>query len=257
MGPNALPVPDVKNGRLPTSASVKFGPEQHFSAGDNTSNLFTEGYIPLFSERVGLNLQWVPLEYYQMDTFTRDQRRARDFDGKGTASGDLYLGTYIQLLRDHATLPDVVLTINLKTASGGKLSAARFTDAPGYFFDLSVGKDYLIDKGALRSIRPHLMGGFYVWQRFETNALQNDSFLYGGGADLHFTKFTLTNALGGYLGYLDDGDKPLVYRLTLRSHFDAALNYELRFQRGLHDFGYTSFRLLGVLRLGRAEHAAP
>ncbi len=250
MGPNALPVPEVKNGRLPEGASLALGPAQHLSTGDRTTNLYSEGYVPLFSDRVGLRLQWVPLEYYRMDTLTRDIRRARDFDGKGTASGDVYISTYLQLLQDHATLPDVVLTINLRTASGGKLSAARFTDAPGYFFDVSFGKDFAVGRGALQRIRPHLMAGFYVWQRFETNALQNDSFLYGGGVDCQFTQFTLTQALGGYLGYLDDGDKPLVYRLTCRSNFDAALNYEFRFQQGLHDFGYTSFRLLGVLRFG-------
>lgn len=251
MGPNALPVPDIKNGRLPEMGTVKFGAEQHLSAGDNTRNLFTEGYLQLFSDRVGLNLQWVPLEQYKMDTATRNLRRARDFDGEGTASGDLYIGTYIQLLRDHDKFPDVVLTINLKTASGGRLTAARFTDAPGYFFDLSIGKEYVLGDGMIKSVRPHLMGGFYVWQRFEANALQNDSFLYGGGIDLNFAAITLTNALGGYLGYLDDGDKPLVYRFTCRSNFAAKVNYEFRFQQGLNDFDYSSFRLMGVFQFGK------
>ncbi|MEM9930007.1 MAG: hypothetical protein AAF840_09325 [Bacteroidota bacterium] len=253
LGPNALPVPDVKNGQLLEGATFKFGAEQHLSTGDNTSNLFTEGFIPLFSDRVGLNLQWVPFETYRMDIATRNLRRIRDFDGEGTATGDLYLGTYIQLLHNHAKLPDVVLTINLKTASGDRLTAGRFTDAPGYFFDLSLGRDYAFQRGFIQSIRPHLMGGFYVWQRFESNALQNDSFLYGGGFDLKAEKFTLTNTLAGYIGYLDDGDKPMVYRLICRSHFQSALNYEFRFQLGLNDFDYTSFRLLGVYRFGHGH----
>lgn len=250
LGPNALPVPEVQNGLIEQRTILRLAADGHFSEGDDTQNLFVEFSVPLFSDRVALNLQYVPFEVYHMTTRTRDERSARDFDGRGTAAGDIYVSTHVQLLRDHAKLPDVLLTINLKTASGNQLDAARYTDTPGYFFDVSVGKTYALGEG-LRSVRPHVMAGFYVWQTYQDLFYQNDAILFGLGADLNFRDFTVTNALGGYSGYLGEGDRPLVYRLTMESRLERRFNYLLRFQRGITDFPYTSVRLGGTLRLGK------
>ena len=250
MGPNALPVPDVKNGLIEQSTRLQVAGEGHFGDGDDTQNLYLEGHVPLFSDRVGLHLRYVPLEHYKMTPATRDERAARDFDGEGYASGDVYIGTHIQLLRDHARLPDLLLTINLKTASGNKLSAARFTDTPGYYFDLSAGKTYPTGQ-TLQSVRPHLMVGFYVWQTFMDNYYQNDAVLYGLGADLNFSTLTLTPALGGYYGYLGIGDRPLVARLSLVTRSGGSWNWRLRFEQGITDFPYSSVRLGGEWKLGQ------
>ncbi|CAH1001104.1 hypothetical protein LEM8419_02043 [Neolewinella maritima] len=241
LGPNALPVPDIQNGRLDTRPRLRLAGEAHFSDGDGTQNLLLDLSLPLFSDRVAFRLQYVPLEYYRMDVATRDLRAARDFDGRGTASGDVYLSTYVQLLRDHPRWPDVLLTINLRTASGNKLSAARFTDTPGYFFDVSVGKEIPVSETV--ALRPHLMAGFYVWQTFTSNHFQNDALLYGLGADLILAPLTLTGSLGGYWGYLGEGDRPLVCRLDLRTTQPRRINYVLRLQQGLKDFGYSSLRI--------------
>jgi len=131
MGPNALPVPEARDGSLPRNTTFEFSLENHFSSGDKTINLYTNLYIPLFSKRAGLNISIVPFEHYKMDTITRDLRRARDYDGEGISGGDFYIGTFIQILKDKK-FPDIVLSINMKTASGTNLAAARFTDSPGY-----------------------------------------------------------------------------------------------------------------------------
>lgn len=242
LGPNALPVPEVRNGRIGSRATLELAGDVHIGEGDQTQNLYLRGHLPLFSDRVGLHLEYVPIEHYAMSAATRDERAARDFDGRGFASGDVYVGTHIQLLRDHAHLPDLLLAITLRTASGNKLTAARHTDTPGYYFDLSAGKTYPLG-GTLVSVRPHLMAGFYVWQTFADNYYQNDALLYGAGADLAFTGLTLTPALGGYLGYLGTGDRPLVARLTLTRTTDRLLGYFLRLQHGINDFPYTSVRV--------------
>ena len=249
MGPNALPVPELQNGRLREGAVLQTAGEAHFGEGDRTQNGYLDLYLPLFSDRVSLRAQYVPLEHYRMSTATRDARAARDFDGRGWASGDLYLATYVQLLCDHARFPDVLLTINLRTATGNRLSAARYTDAPGYFFDVSLGKTYAL--GSTTTLRPHLLLGFYVWQTYRDNHYQNDALLYGLGADLHLPALTVTPALGGYLGYLDNGDRPLVIRLDLRGTASRRINPTLRLQHGLHDYPYTSVRLGAALRLGK------
>ncbi|PPK87304.1 hypothetical protein CLV84_0242 [Neolewinella xylanilytica] len=242
MGPNALPVPDVRNGRIEEALRLRVAGEAHFGHGDRTQNLYLEGHIPLFSDRVGLHLQYVPLERYAMTPTIRDERAARDFDGKGWASGDVYVATHVQLLRGHARLPDLLLAINLKTASGNKLSAARYTDTPGYSFDLSAGKTYPVGETEL-SVRPHAQIGFYVWQTFQDNYYQNDAVQYGLGCDVRFRGLTLTPALGGYYGYLGNGDRPLVVRLDLTTERERGVDYFLRLQRGLADYPYTSVRI--------------
>lgn len=249
MGPNALPVPEIKTGQLSSHSHFKLGGEGHFSRGDQTLNLTTELYIPLFSPRAGLHLQVVPFERYVLDTETRDQRVVRDFDGKGTAFGDLYLGTQIQLLQESKNLPAVALSVNLKTASGNNLAAARFTDTPGYYFDVSAGKTISPRNTIIDSIRPYLMIGLYVWQTYQTDHYQNDCFLYGLGFDLNIQKWMISNSLGGYSGYIGNGDQPLVYRFTLRSQFEKYPNLSIRFQEGLSDFPYTSCRFSLLLKL--------
>lgn len=250
MGPNALPVPQVNNGKLPEKSSIKLGFEAHRSTGDDTNNAFVDVYFPLFGKRVGLQLQMYPYEHYKMDTITRDLRKARDYDGEGTAVGDIYVGTHIQLLENKIYWPDIALSINIKTASGMNLDAVRYTDTPGYFFDLSFGKSFDTN-GFIETIRPHAMGGFYVYQTFHPIYKQNDCILYGIGTDVTTKKFTLTNALGGYQGYVGNGDAPMVYRATLTTKFNSRLNAEVRFQKGLTNYGYTSVRVCCLINLSK------
>ncbi|WP_116107289.1 hypothetical protein [Lewinella sp. IMCC34191] len=242
MGPNALPVPEIRNGRITQGTELRVAGDAHFGDGDDTQNLYLQGHVPLFSDRVGLHLQYVPLEHYRMSAATRDERAARDYDGEGLAGGDVYVGTHIQLVQDHAHWPDLLLSINLKTASGNRLSAARYTDTPGYYFDLSAGKTFERE-GSLASLRPHALLGFYVWQTFMDNYYQNDAVLYGLGCDFRFRKLTLTPALGGYYGYLDIGDRPLVGRLDLRTQRDRGMEYFARLQHGFADYPYSTVRL--------------
>ena len=243
MGPNALPVPEIKTGQLDSGNAFTLAAETHLSTGDDTYNLFADLRLRLFSNRVKLAFQMVPVEYYMMDTITRDYRRTRDRDGKGFSSGDVYIGTHIQLIRNHQYLPDILLGIQLKTASGGNLGAARFTDSPGYYFDLSTGKNFVFVGSSLKQIRAYVMMGFYVWQTFNDERYQNDAILYGFGLDFHINKYLIKNGLGGYLGYIGRGDSPQVYRFEIHSQYNQKLNGIFRFQAGLNDFKYRSLSL--------------
>ena len=63
----------------------------------------------------------------------------------------------------------------------------------------------------------------------------------GVGAELNFKKFSLSQTLSGYQGYLDIGDRPLNYKASLNwkgRKFDAKLWYQL----GLNDYPYQSLR---------------
>ena len=243
MGPNALPVPEVNQGTTRKKTELKVGTDLHFSPGDKTQNPNTSLYLPLYTPKVGLQLQIVPIEFYQTDTITRDFRAARNRSGKGYAVGDFYISTFVQVVENHKTLPDIMLSINLKTASGNKFSDARFTDAPAYYMDLSFGKNYTLNASKNITLRPYLMGGFYVWQMRGFTQPQNDALLYGLGAKLATDHFTLFSSLAGYHGYLKNGDSPLVFRANFRTNFKGRINYSLRYQKGIKDFPFNTFSL--------------
>ena len=89
LGPNALPVPEVKNGILGSSLEVEQSAGAHFSKGDHTQDFYSRAYLPLFEHKIALEMYVVPLEFFQTDTVTRDVRAARGKSGKGSAGGDI------------------------------------------------------------------------------------------------------------------------------------------------------------------------
>jgi hypothetical protein len=247
MGPNALPVPEIRDALISREISLESRAEMHFSSGDNTQNIFMKLHYPLLDGRVALEFYGVPAEHFATDTLTRDERRGRDKDARGFAAGDLYVGSLLQLLRNHRHWPDLLLGISLRTASGGNLGNARYTDAPGYFFDLSMGKSFKLQENL--SIRPCLMAGFYVWQTNRDDYRQNDAFLYGLGISLSGKGMSLNTALGGYKGYIGNGDAPMVFRAHASRKLGNTL-LKLTFQQGLHDFRYTTAGLGVVVVIG-------
>ena len=246
MGPNALPVPEVHKGKPSGTLTLEAGAEGHYSKGDRTGNLFAGFYTPLFSPRAGLGLRYVPLELYSTDTLTRDLRRSREYDARGISFGDLYAGTFIHLVREDGRIPDIMLSLHLKTASGTRFEAARHTDAPGYYVDLSAGKSIRREGRLINLTRVYGMIGFYAFQTNLEKYMQNDAVLYGAGIELTAGRWQIDHQLGGYAGYLDNGDRPLVYRLDLRWDTPSAADLKIRFQHGLNDFPYTSLRVSGL-----------
>ena len=240
-GPNAIPVPEIKDGKIRQRYSAEIGSVAHFSEGDNAQNLTTSLYIPITKNRIGIHLYMVPIEYYQMTSAERDIRFARDFDGRGNAVGDLQISTWIQLTRIEAPV-DLLLTINLKTASGSNREATRYTDGAGYSFDISGGRDIYID-GIESYIRPHAQVGLYVWETNEDRNPQNDAFSYGAGVSLNRRSISIDLELGGYIGYKGDGDKPMVTRLKMNKELGEDFRISLGASLGGRDFLYDSYSL--------------
>jgi len=253
-GPNALPVPFSQKGRVKDRFELRMDLESHVSKGDKTQDVFFDCYIPLVKSIIALEFYGVPVEHYKMDEPTVIERRVRNRSGEGFATGDIYFSTIIQVIKNQR-MPDIALRMACKTASGSQLSDARNTDAPGYFFDLSLGKDVMFTDKFIHKIRIHGMIGFYSWQMNLPENRQNDAILFGAGLDLNFSRFYLNNSLDGYLGYFGNelvivGDKEepvpfrdrsIVYRLDIMKqtdHFDFGLGYQV----GLNDFIYQSFK---------------
>jgi len=244
-GPNALPVPTLQNGRLEEYPSIEFGGDAYFSKGDQTRDLVSNIFIPVTKGRIGINVYYVPVEYFRVDSLTNVLRSSMDNDGTGFAAGDFYIGTFIQLVKDKKYLPDVMLGINLKTASGTNLLAARYTDSPGYYFDITAGKDLALNPVSLRI---YAMTGFYCYQTNLANYPQNDAVMHGGGLTAGFRNIYLSGQITGYSGYLNNGDHPLVSRIILEKKGNRSPDVRLMWQKGLRDFDYDSVRLTVIWR---------
>ncbi len=239
LGPNALPVPDVANGLLEAKKSMQVSSDFHFRTGDHTQNLSGRFYCP-FSDKIAIELYGVLLEHYAMSDAIRDERAARDRDGSGLAFGDLYFGTQIQLVKDRR-FPNTLVRMVGKTASGRPFDAARYSDSPGYYFDISFSKEIPQILGELNGL-PFASFGFYSWQTNDMNNLQNDAFMYSAGFELSNEKWKVTNSVSGYSGYKDERDQPVVYTFSARRELGKNA-LQLNYIYGLHDWKYQTIKL--------------
>lgn len=253
-GPNALPVPELRNGLVQNKAYFESLGEGHFSNGDNTLDLALRYYHPFANNRVAVEFYMVPVEYYKISDEIRNERKIRNTDPKGIVVGDLAFGTTIQLVKDREKFPDLTLEMFCRTTSGGGLDDARYTDHPGYYFNLNFGKDTR-HPAFLDKIRWYASLGFYNWQTNLDDYLQNDAPSYGLGLQINKNSLEINNQLCGYLGYISwkdepvvrdsekpyiyGRDQPLVYRFILLKKFER-MNMKFQFQQGLHDFEYSS-----------------
>jgi len=252
MGPNALNVPFSEKGRVDEQTSFRLYSDVWFSSGDHTRDVGVHLYLPVVSKVIALEVWGVGWESYAMTSALAAKRRVRHEQASGSASGDAYFATVVSLLRDRK-FPDLALRIALRTASGGKLCDARYTDAPGYFFDLSAGKNIPIGHKNENYLRGFAMFGFYVWQMNPALYRQDDAILFGSGVDIHLDKSILSMSMAGYWGYLGNSkliiinplqpipyyDRPVVWRMSY-AHKWKKWKMTLRLQGGINDFMYTS-----------------
>ena len=246
LGPNALPVPEMKRGILSDKKELELGTDFHFRDGDNTQNISGRLYYPFAGAKIAVEGYWVMLEHYAMSEAVRDERIARDKDARGLAVGDVYFSTMVQLFKDRR-FPDTLLRMACKTASGGRLDAARYADSPGYFIDLDFSKNLSPGQQDTQWI-PFGMLGFYSWQTNDDMNLQNDALLYGAGLDIRFKKLTVSNSWSGYHGYKDNGDRPMVYTFDLQKKLNHQ-TLRLQYLHGLHDWTYRTVKLSCIWEL--------
>jgi hypothetical protein len=253
MGPNGIPVPEITNGTLPKNSFFEGGVAGHLSDGDKTGNIVLNSIIKA-GDKAALGLYFVPYEIYNMDTNTsRNIRSTRDYDGKGTAVGDVYISGYYQILKAKPDKKgiDLLLTFGVRTASGNNVQAARYTDCPGYYFHLSAGRSIPFPGSFFHSIRHYIMTGGYMWQTYKSDYHQDDAFLWGVGLTLENKYITIDEQLGGYFGYIDNGDRPLVSRLSVTTNRDKLFNYKLLFQYGFIDAPYKSLVLSSLINFDK------
>ncbi|WP_044234083.1 hypothetical protein [Haliscomenobacter hydrossis] len=250
LGPNALPIPRLGNGRVPNEHSFAFSGNSHVATGDLTHNLALTGTYNLVPDVISFELYWVPVEHFTLTHEIKTERKTfHVFYNRRWASGDVYLHTLIQILKAEKHPLDLALRIGYRFPSSTMVGMARFTDAAGYYLDLSFGKK-LIDGSLKLSLNG--MGGIFVWQINQNAQNQNDAPLFGLGLNLEGKKWALSPVFRGYTGYLNNGDRPLA--LGLNGQIDLSNKWQLfgGVQKGFGDLLYNSIELGSKLRFNSA-----
>lgn len=232
-GPNALPVIDMNDGQTYEQLRVELAADGYFGfKGDKTADLFARVHAPLFTRWANLSI-WMPIyEWYNQ------------YDGKGSGAGDVYISTEVQVLHHSwfktekaKYIPQMVIRLGMKTASGGQYERKRHFDSPGYFFDLSIGQTFPIRKV---SIRLAGSAGFLCWQT--TEGRQNDAVMYGVQAQLLHEYFSVQATWGGYVGWERYGDAPMSIKCRAAGRIKGFEPY-VQYQYGIKDFPFHQVRV--------------
>jgi hypothetical protein len=248
-GPNALPVPPVQKGELFKKTEFEITASNHFHQGDPTQDLSGYVYIPFAKNKIAIEMYGVAFERFAFSEEIRNERFSRIEDGKGTAIGDFYFSTLIQILKDRK-FPNTLFRFGTKTASGNQLEGARYIDSPAYFLDLSFSKSF--GNSETGAIKPFGMIGFYTWQTNDELNLQNDALLYGLGADFIKNDWLFSTSWSGYSGYKNERDRPTQLNFDVRKDFEKKA-VRVQYQHGLRDWEYKTIRFSFILKINREE----
>lgn len=259
LGPNALPVPRMDYARVGKENKIEAGAHYHNMPGDTAINSFFCFYWAVAPGRVAVEIYGNPSESFRMSNALRNDRQIfLDDTGWITEAGDLFISTYIQLLKEKKYIPGLSLSYTLKTTTGSN-HHGRYTDAEMNNFYLVAGKSFCFENGIIDEIRVAGLLGFYVWQTNRVAMTQDEGRMFETAIQLRKKTFSLYSEFGGYWGwdayeYLDKisgldkiqgNNDPLISRTRLEKtgkHFDFTFEY----QTGLRDYHYQTFRL-GVI----------
>jgi hypothetical protein len=240
-GPTAFPIPELRSGKLTSQFEIEVRGEYHNYVGDQTKDLFLRALIPIVKERAGIEVRLVALEHYKLTPETRDERNAVSVEAPSSQSysGDVVVSAFYQLWKSEKWF-DVMFSMNIKTASGGRLCDARFTDAAAYWFDATAGKDILKSKNGKYIMRIQVMAGFYCWMTNNMIHRQDDAASYGVGLAGILGKFSLSSDLSGFSGYRNNGDHPLVWRNNMQFEYRNNV-LSIRYDHGMKDSLYDTY----------------
>ena len=247
-GPNAFPVPDMLDGRTSSELKLEFygdcflGTTTGRVADDITGDLFAKLTVPLFTPKMNLTV-WLPLfEAFHTSAEVNALRRLpAPFDTtdlQGVDMGDLYLSADVRILNQERHKVDVTARAVLKTASANQYHMGRCYDAPGYFFDAAVGRNFAL--GNESNLRLAVSTGFLCWQT--DNGRQNDAVMYGALVAYTYKRFTIDTCFGGYAGWERDGDRPMTLKTNL-SYRIGDWSVRVGHQVGFMDWPYHQIRV--------------
>lgn len=237
MGPNALPVPEMHRFLADSTSWFYIGAQGAFRQGEQTlASLLAMQWRANKWFRLGIKV--IPLEWYQTSHEIKTERKIfyQAYDHTW-AGGDIYVESNIRLPDTWLKGISSELRIGIKTASGTNLGAARYTDTPGYYADFAFSKNFNARH------QWEAMLGFYAYQTYDDQLRQNDCLLWGLGHHYQNGPFALLQSFRGYMGYLGNGDVPVIYNLEARWKPRNSWSWQLMFSRGLRDYPFSLFTL--------------
>ncbi len=244
-GPNGFPIPELRESVVARRFEIEVRGEYHYYSGDKTKDFYTRVMIPIVKEKAAIEISAVVFEDYKLTPETRDERFATATESPISYNGDVIFSTFFQLLRSPKWV-DIMLSLNLKTASGGRLVDARFTDAASYWFDTTVGRKIYEDITRKASISVQGLAGFYCWMTNDRVHRQNDAIHYGIGFTAKLQNITLQSDFSGFHGYEGNGDRPMVIRNNLTYEYKKN-GLSFRYYHGMKDRLYETYTL-GYIR---------
>lgn len=244
-GPNGFPIPELRSANVAKRFEVEVRGEYHDYKGDQTKDFFARLMIPVVKGKVAVEISGVVVEDYKLTPETRDERFAVETESPISYNGDAIISTFFQIL-DKPKLGSVMLSLNLKTASGSRLVDARFTDAASYWFDLTAGRTLYTNEELGASISAQGMVGFYCWMTNSIIHRQNDAVHYGIGFTAKLKNFTLQSDFSGFHGYENNGDRPMIIRNNLTYEYKKN-GLSFRYYHGMKDRLYETYTL-GYIR---------
>ena len=245
-GPNANPVPEFTDARIPVFTQFTFTGDLFFGHGDETVSNLTKIEVPLIAEKVSVKVWKTLIEHYAVSDETAARRQMHD--KKGYATGDFYVQTRIKVLSEGRFKPDLILNSTLKTASGSDFKNRRFFNTAGYYFDLEMGKSFNLNNSFIDGIRLVSDFGFFSWD-IQTPYLnvQDDAIMYGAKLILKHKNISWENTFSGYSGWIkrveDYGDKPMIFASKLNFTTNNFTVLFLQFQHGIRYFPYEQVRI--------------
>ncbi|MFT6718688.1 MAG: hypothetical protein ACJAY8_001084 [Sphingobacteriales bacterium] len=239
MGPNALPIP------LPTAIAKRpLGISVGNSTAYNKSEYANATYFALnvapFSDRVRIEFYGMPFEFFKVSHQLKTDRKTfwRKYNSK-FANGDLQLTSYFNLLEEKFNRPSFELRINYRFPTSDNVGAARFTDSPGYFFDVSIEKTEINKHLKDKNLKKWFINlGFYAWQTNDARQFQNDAVVFGLGQKWENDKRRFSIYANGFIGYQNNGDQPIISGMEYQRN-----NWRINLERGLHDYNFTSLKV--------------
>jgi hypothetical protein len=242
-GPNANPVPQFSDATIPQYATIEMSANYFYGFwGDHTYNGFFCAELPFISNRLSLKVWTTFAEYFETPFRVALYRNVVNEQQQGIAPiGDVYVQTRMSILAEREWRPAVILNITLKTASttAEDFAARRYFDTPGYYFDVEIGKSLHFNSRILKELRLAVDMGFLCWET--TESTQNDAVMGGVKIIAANPLLRLESSLGGYKGWMNDGDSPLVFTSRLMT-VATLVAYFFEYRYGMRNFSYHHFQ---------------
>lgn len=244
MGPNAIPVPLIRDAEIGDEYFVKAGGDYYFSKHEMTVNPYFHVYCPVQKNRIAFEVYTRPIEYYETDTLTRDKRFARDSSAKGYSQGDVYVASRFNVWKElPGGIPAFTIDFMTKSTTGKNLENARHLNAPAYAAYGTLSRTVI--KRDTVKLHAFFSSGGMFYQMYDNS--QNDVFILGLGLRFECRKWTQNLVLARYSGYLGKGDNPMVLRYNIMYSAGRSSAW-IQYQYGIQDFISNAFTLCYIYR---------